>query len=408
LSALRELVEPTGDRTWLGRLYAAEALHLLESDDIVAAESRAESAVAAFVDSGNREEEAEARHRLADIVTLLGDVDRAERLFDEARAGGERANDAALSLRALKGLYQIAFIRRDAQRCRELAQAQLDLGYSSGDRRAEAEGHIAMSNALNMLQIRRRDAREHLEAATKAFTELGSPVSVASSLVITAMQLVANGDLAGARPATARALEIYALHPPPARLKIAALLTMAIVTLISGDGASAIPYAAEAVDLARANAFRLLEAAAVGNLADAEAVAGNYREAIAHDKESLELWAAARETNAGVTFANIALWSAALGDLAEAKTYAFLALERRAEFATASFWPQASEWCLAQAFRACDEADAAAAALERARALTLKALEQIDPEDKAVFLELPWHRDLMAAAESNIWPDPPR
>ncbi len=408
LAELRRLVEPVGDRTWLGRLHGAEALHLLETDDILAARSRAESSLAAFVESGDRVEEAEARHRLAEIVTLLGDVDRAERLFAETHIDGERSHDAALSLRALKGLHQIAFIRGDARRCREISQAQLDLGYASGDRRAEAEGHMSMSNALNMLQIQRREARAHLEAATKAYADLGSPVYVANSLVMTAIHLCANGAVVEAQSFARRALDIYVLHTPPARLKITGLLTLAVTTLIRGDGVTATQHASEAVEVARSMGYRLLEAAAIGNLADAEAVAGDYSAAIGHAKESMAIWAGSSDKDQGGTDAHVALWSAALGDLDEARTYAFRALERHEQFGASSLWPQECEWCLAQAFRACGEGQIAADALARAHALMLKALEQIDPEDKAGFLELPWHRGIVTAVETDVWPDPPR
>jgi tetratricopeptide (TPR) repeat protein len=328
-------------------------------------------------------------------------------LFAEARAAGDRAHDATLSLRALKGLYQLAFYRGDMQRCCAIAQEQLDLGVTSGDRRFEAEGHVAMANALDVQRIRRKDARAHLAAATAIFEEVRFPVGLAVSLVVTATHLCWTGELADARACSERAMQIYATHPPPARLKITGLLTLAIATLLSGDGARAKPHALEAVELARSSGYRLLEAAALGNLADAEAVAGEYAAAIDHVKQSREIWA---ETNPGLPNedAHIALWSAVLGDLATARVHAFRALEGDAAFRDTSFWPQERYWSVAQALHACGETEAAANALERARALTAAALDQMDEPEHERFLALPWHRDIIAAAEHGVWPDPPR
>ncbi len=407
LAELRRLVEAGGDRIWLGRLAGAEALHFLETDDIVAAESSAEASLAAFIEGGEHAEEAEARRRLAEIVTLRGDVERAGELFTQARVAGDRADDATLSLRALKGLYQLAFYRGDIQRCCAIAQEQLDLGLRSGDRRFEAEGHVAMAKALDMQRIRRKHARAHLAAATAIFEEVRFPVGLAVSLVVTATHLCWTGELADARACSERAMQIYATHPPPARLKITGLLTLAIATLLSGDGARAKPHALEAAESARTNGYRLLEAAALGNLADAEAVAGEYAAAIEHLRQSMAIWS---ETSSRLPNedAHIALWSAVLGDLATARTHAFRALEGDAAFRDTSFWPQERFWSIAQALRACGETESAATALERARALTVAALEQIDEGEHELFLALPWHRDLIAAAEHNVWPDPPR
>jgi DNA-binding SARP family transcriptional activator len=408
LATLRALVEPTGDKAWEGRLFGAEAIYFQESDDIETAQARAEASLEAFVESGLLAEEADARRRLAEIVTLRGDIDRAERLFNEARASADEAHEASVSVRALKGLYQVAFLRADSQRCFELAQAQLDIGYSSGDRRVEAEGHISMANALNMLRIRPHDAREHLEAATKAFSDIGSPVNVGMGLVMTGVHLCSVGDVVRARELCERALELYAAHPTPGRLKITALLTLAIATLIAGDGARATRFANEAVELARAMGFRFLEAAALGNLADAEAVAGDYRGAIEHTKQCIAMWADSGQRNEGTMFAHLALWFAALGRLDQARTYGLMAIETRDTFQKASFWPQECEWALAQALRACGETAQAASALERAHSWTLETLEHIEAEGREMFLDLPWHRQILAAVESDTWPDPPR
>jgi DNA-binding SARP family transcriptional activator/tetratricopeptide (TPR) repeat protein len=410
LDELRRLVTSADDAIWLGRLYNAEAQHFSESDDIETAQARSEAAVAAFAAAGAHAEEAEARRRLADIVTLRGDTARAVTLFEEARVAGENAHDATLSFRALKGLYQLAFYRGDSQRCFEISRELLDLGFASGDRRTEAEGHHSMANALNFLRVRRAEAREHLRVAEQIFEELGEHVDTARSLVMTAMHQCATGDTAGARAACARAMQLYALHPPPARLKITALLTYGISEILSGDGVAGKAYVLEALELSRAMGFRLLEAAALGNLADAEAANGEYAAAIDSLERSLETWGQteAAERNRGIHSSQLALWLAALGDLAAAREHARRALEREATFDKISFWPQACYWSLAQAFRACGDAAEAASALDKAYTLTRAGLEDLDAAEREHFLSLPWHRDLIPAFERDEWPNPPR
>jgi DNA-binding SARP family transcriptional activator len=406
LSELRRLVAPGIDALWLGRLCAAEAQQFIASDDSVAAESSAEAALAAFIEAGAQTEEAEARRRLADVLTLRGDLGRAETLFEEARLAGERTDDAMLSLRALKGLYQFAFYRGDAQRCFEIARAQVDLGIASGDRRAEAEGYCAMANAANFLRSRGGEALEHLRAATAIFAEVGDHVGTAVSLVQTGVTQIAVGELAGALDSCQRAMQIYAVHPPQARLRITGLLTLSIATHLCGDGPAAAVVAREAVALTREVGFRLLEAAALGNLADAEAASGDYAAAIVHMGESLATWAETDQAdrNVGVGSANLAVWSARVGDLTAARRYAERALECQATFAAINFWPQSSYWEIAQAFRACGDAEAAAGALGTAYSLTQNAVEQLDEAQRDMFLSLPWHRELIAAAERDVWP----
>jgi hypothetical protein len=106
--------------------------------------------------------------------------------------------------------------------------------------------------------------------------------------------------------------------------------------------------------------------------------------------------------------AHIALWSAVLGDLETARTNAFRALEGDPASRDVSLWPQERYWSIAQALRACGETEATMNALGRAHALTVAALAEMDEAEQALFLALPWHRDIIAAAEHDVWPDPPR
>jgi len=410
LSALRPLVDPDSDRRWFGLIKGAEALHLLESDKVAEAESSAEASLAALIASGDDVEEAEARYRLAEIVTLRGDVSRAETLFEEARAAGERARDTTTSLRALKGSYQIAFYRTDLQRGLEVAQAILDLGSASGDRFADIEGHSAMANALDRLRQRPEDAYAHIRSAIEISQQIGNHIHVAASLVIGAMHDCATGDLDAARNACERALRIYDEHPVPARLRIVALLTLAVAELMADDGRGAIAHAEKAVELAHASGLALLEAAAASILADAAGVAGEYVRAIEYKNRSVEMWDAkeVKTDDLGPALASLALWSAALGDIQSARGYAHRSLAYGVKIDGSSHWPQAVYWSIAQALRACGEEASADDNLRKSYEQTQAAAARLPEAARPRFLSVAWHPHIIRAAEQGVWPDPPR
>ena len=410
LSALRALVDPTSDRRWFGLMKGAEALHLVESDNVAEAVASAEASLAALTASGDDVEEAEARYRLAEIVTLRGDVSRAETLFEEARAAGDRARNTTTSLRALKGSYQIAFYRTDLQRGLEIAKAMLDLGSASGDRFADIEGHLAMANALDRLRERPEEAYAHVRSAIEISEQIGSRIRVAVALVICAMHDCSTGDLDAARSACERALRIYDEHPAPARLRITALLTLAIAELLADDRRKAMVHAEEAVLLARGSGLLLLEAAATSNLADAAGIAGEYARAIEHKKRSLDLWDAnnLKANEQGPALGSLALWSAALGDIPSARDYAHRALATGAEVDGPGYWPQGVHWSIAQALRACGEEAAADDSLRTAHEQTLAAAARLPEASRARFLSIAWHPHIIRAAEQGAWPNPPR
>ena len=409
LTELRRVAQGEADPGRLGLLRIAEAQRCFGMSHLIEAEAHAEAALAAFLQAGSRSGEAEARYRLAEIVTHRGRIARAEILLDEARAAGERAQDASLSLRALEGSFQLAYASRNLQRGLEVAQATLDKGLATGDRRAEAEGHKQLGVTLITLGVLNAQTRDHFQAAADIYRETRDDLGVAATLINATQLQMSIGDMRGARRSCERALEIFAARGLQNRRMITCLMTLSSAEAYDGAGEAGKAHALEALTLARTLGYRVLEASALEDVAYTEGACGEYGAAIEHMQQSLALRA---ETDSlawtGISHAQLALWSAALGELEAARAHLARMYEMEEELARSTPWPQSCYWAAAQVLRACGEPEAAQRELARASALMAAALEGLDAADRAPFLALAWHRDIAAATETGVWPEPPR
>ena len=356
LDALRTLLAGDDDPRWSGKLAYAAAQQHLGLGDLAGAEASASAALEHFLRAADGTGEAEARYRLAEIVTHRGDLERAEKLLEEARAAGERAHDAPLSIRALRGSYQLAFSRRDLARCLHVASATLQAGVASGDRGAEAEGHKSTGVALINLGKRYGEAREHFRAAGEIFAEMGDEGGAIAVLQHSAQIAIIIGDLATARRNCERVLSAYPAHSRPVRRRITALLTLATAELYDGAVDEALSHTGEALALAREWGYRVLEASALEDVAYAEAGAGEHAAAIIHMESALALRAeTGSETWNGVSYVYLALWKAAVADLEAARGYASRAFELEQTLAQITPWPQGCYWALARVLHACGD-----------------------------------------------------
>jgi DNA-binding SARP family transcriptional activator/tetratricopeptide (TPR) repeat protein len=405
LDELRTLVADGGDPRWTGKLDYAEAQHRLGLGDLAGAETSATAALEHFLRAEERGGEAEARYRLAEIVTHRGDLERAERLLEEARAASERAHDVPLSIRALRGSYQLAFSRRDLARCLHVASATLQAGIASGDRATEAEGHKTTGVALINLGQRFGEAREHFRAAGEIFAQMGDEGGAIAVMQHSAQIAIIVGDLVAARRDCERVLSAFPLESRPVRRRITALLTLGTAELYDGAVQAARTHTAEALALAREWGYRVLEASALEDVAYAEAGGGDHAAAIAHMESALALRAeTGSETWNEVSYVHLALWKAAVGDMEAARGYASRAFEHEETLAQITPWPQGCYWPLARVLHACGEEVRAAQLRERANAMMLAAAEALDPSERETFLALPFHRELREAVETKRWP----
>jgi tetratricopeptide (TPR) repeat protein len=167
--------------------------------------------------------------------------------------------------------------------------------------------------------------------------------------------------------------------------------------------------AREASRLARRLEFGLIEASALENLAFAEAAAGKLTKAIAHAESALELRARSQsQVWASKTLADLAVWHAARGNLPAARAHVRRLLTNEKAISTSTEWPEYCYWAAAQVFRLAGNLPEASRALERARRMMQAAVDSLDAADRETFAAIPWHRDIAAAAERGVWPDPPR
>jgi len=68
-------------------------------------------------------------------------------------------------------------------------------------------------------------------------------------------------------------------------------------------------------------------------------------------------------------------------------------------------WPQRCDWIAALVMRATAEPQRANELLERAHARTMAESSVLEEPYRSTFLALPWHREILAAAERGEWPD---
>ncbi len=408
IDALRVLVEGAPKPWWIGQLRTAQGRYAIEVGQLDVAQSAAEAALDAYLAAGDVRGEAESRTQSAEIATLRGDLGSAEPLVDAARGAAERADDASLTLRLMRMWFQYAFARRDLPRCLYAARSYLDTAIASGDRRAEADGHDRMGMALISCGGRYADAHGHFDSAATIFTELGDRTELANMLSHQGQLAEALGDFEAARRAHQGFYDAFASGDEPRR-HIVATINLSGVLAFGDEPHLARDLAQRGLELARKTGYAVLEASAMENLAAAEAASGDHAAAIDHMERALAQRSETRSGGwTGVARANLALWYAIVGDTAQARDCVARMFEAEAEIGSATPWPQTCYWAAAQVLHACGDAEGAASALEQARRHLDAQLERVDEPQRATYLAIKWHRDILAATARGVWPDPPR
>ncbi|MBV8531873.1 MAG: hypothetical protein JO104_11180 [Candidatus Eremiobacteraeota bacterium] len=164
-----------------------------------------------------------------------------------------------------------------------------------------------------------------------------------------------------------------------------------------------------ALEKARGHGFGLLEAAVLENLAMTEAAAGDLKRAIALAQESFELRSRSHsETWSAKTLADVAIWQARSGDMLAAGAAVKQLLADEEAIKDGSDWPSYCFWAAAQVIRLLGEDGEAARLLTRAHGAMQNEAMDLEDEDRASFLALPFNRDIASATAGGSWPDPPR
>jgi DNA-binding SARP family transcriptional activator/tetratricopeptide (TPR) repeat protein len=407
-TAIRELRThpPRDDLDW--RLHIAEsklAFYLGRlSESYTSAEAALACSRATRIDAGI----AQALCCLANVEAHRGNLSEAEALFDEAGRVGARATDPVVENLSLMSAFSIAYNRRDIERCVALGQRWLDRAVELGDRPAEARARGRLALALTAAGTRYAEAREHFANAVRFCTETGNESGTAAELLNLAVLETRLGAFDKAVAGTEKAVALFeTLHDD--RGRVIGLANLGFLRACAGNLIGAQSAAREARQLARRLEFGLIEASALENLAFAEAAAGKITQAIAHAETALELRARSQsQVWASKTLADLAVWYAARGNLQTARAYVRRLLADEKAISTSTEWPEYCYWAAAQVFHLEGNMTEASRALERAQGMMRAVADGLDADDGASFAAIPWHVDIVAAADRGVWPDPPR
>jgi DNA-binding SARP family transcriptional activator/tetratricopeptide (TPR) repeat protein len=404
--ALRDCV-PDEDARWSAELHLAEGRLAFTEGDLARAFAHGKAALAQGR-AANDETAARALCFLAQVEAHRGHLKLADELFDEAAQVAARAEDPVLEQLALSSGWVIAYQRRDILRCRSLSERCLELAVKLGDRPAEAQGHGRLGVTLAAAGTEVVDARRHFAEAGRIYDESGNLAGTAAQLMNQALLENRIGFFDRAIDATKKAVYLFE-RAGDARGRVGALANLVFLYACTRQVPEARESAKTARDLARRFGFRFLEASVLENLAVAEAVAGDYAQAIEIAESSLELRAGSEsEVWSSKTLADLAIWYGALGNLPAARDKVGRLLADEDAIMRATDWPSYCYWAAAQIFHLDGESAKATRARESARRLMQTTAEQLEAEDREYFLALPWHVDLMQAVTKNLWPNPPR
>ena len=406
-SALRECLSE-GDARAEAALHQAESKMSYAGGRLGEAYASAQAALAASRGAGDDAGTTRALCSLAQVEAYRGQLTHADALFDEAASVAARAADPVLEFLALSSGWNIAYQRRDLQRCLALCSRALDVAIKIGDRQAEAQAHGRMGITLGLLGGHWRKSREHFGEARRMYMETGNLAGSGGTLINQAVVEFRLGAFDRALSATEEAIELFD-RANDLRGRITGLSNLALERGWIGDIDGAREAGEAALELARRLEFKLAEPSTLENLAAAEGVAGNYDRAIELARRSLELRSNSNtQMWSGKTVADLAIWHAALGDRDAALDAVKQLLENEDAMISGSDWPWYCYWAAAQIFHFDGDEPQASKMLLRARRLMDEMATGLEPEDRAQFLAIRWNVDLANVVAGGAWPAPPR
>jgi DNA-binding SARP family transcriptional activator/predicted ATPase len=405
-SALRKCL-PDGDARAQAALHQSESRMSYTGGRLSEAYASAEAALAASRAAGDDSGTTRALCSLAQVEAYRGNLTHADALFDEAASVAARAADPVLEFLALSSGWNIAYQRRDLQRCLALCSRALEVAVKIGDRQAEAQAHGRLGIMLGLVGGHWRESREHFGEARRIYSETGNLAGTGGTLINEAVVEFRLGAFDRSLTASEEAIELFD-RANDLRGRITGLSNLALQRGWIGDIAGAREAGEAALELARRLEFKLAEPSTLENLAVAEAVAGNYARAIELAQSSLAMRAnSGTEMWSAKTLADLAVWHAALGDRATARDWVNRLLENEDAIVKGSDWPWYCYWAAAQVFHLDGDEARASKMLLRARRLMDEMAESLESEDRARFLAIRTAVDLTDAV-AGAWPAPPR
>lgn len=343
---------------------------------------------------------------LAEIAVHQSRFDQVDTLLRQANALVEALDDLALLARTLGTASRAAFTHRDFGASRVLAGQMLALCRTIGDREGEADAHARLAATLaRLFQVSR--ALGHYEKATSLYADMGKRQGQAAVLLNRGMLANTLGRYAEAMAGFRQAELLFAaMHD---RRGIASCaINLSAVAIYQGDYRLAQEYASAARALAHTIQIPLFEAAALGNLGEAELKLGEPKRAIAHLTAAVALRRQQHlpPEDSATDLSLLTLAHLHAGKMEQARRMADELLELVATKADTIYDPQLALWAAVQTYRARGQSQRGGELLSQANAiLQEKAAAIPDPESRAAFLQIPTNRELQQAWEEDIWPD---
>ena len=409
-AAVRELAEslPEGDTAWRAAAHLAEAKLQLTHGELGQAVAKGEAALASSRAADDEAGAARALCFLAKLEGFRGNLTAAGALLDEAAQVAMRAADPALELLAVGSSWVVSYQRRDMERCRTLARRCVELAVKLGDRPAEAQALGRLGIAMVASEALIAEARRKFAEAARAHGDNGDKIGAAAQFMNQAVLEAKIGFFDRAIQATDQAIELFS-RAGDERGRLGGLANRIYISACLLDAPAARKAAEEGLGDARRQGFGLLEASMLENLAMAEGAVGNYRRAIELADESFGVRSRSESLVwSSATLAASAIWLANVGDLPAALDAVARLLADDDAIMRGADWPTYCYWAAAQVLHFAGKSREAARQLERAKTILQSGAGVLEPEDHERYLALPFNVDILNAAESDVWPDPPR
>jgi predicted ATPase/DNA-binding SARP family transcriptional activator len=386
----------------------AAAFQAIASNELAANRFRAaqEAALAALeryqaLDDG--EGEVEVLCVLAEIATNYGEPEVVRERLAAARRRATATSNVVLLARVLMSASAAAIMRREFHEV--LRDAEVALGHyrDIGDREGEAEALSRVASGYSMLQ-RMDEARARFVMSGAIYESTGNQIKRAYVLFNQTSSEIQVGLLDSAAASLGEALAIFGKHGD--RRGCAVCRTnQSVVALQLGDALEAKRLAESALADARELGLHLIEAAALSNLGNAERELGEHAAALAHMREAIAIRKRLGRPATFEELGDLALAQLEAGDLAGSRITADDVVVQLPDSTENTVWPHYCLWAAARIFKACGADLQARAALDEAAALVQRQLDAMtDPASRAAFVKLPAVRQILAAAERDLWP----
>ncbi len=276
---------------------------------------------------------------------------------------------------------------------------------SFGDREGEADAHARLAATLARL-FHVSQALEHYEKAAVLYASLGKRQGQAAVLLNRGMLANTLGRYAEAMTGLQQAEVLFtAMHDRRGMASCA--INLSAVAIYQEDYPLAEEYARTARTLARTIQIPLFEAAALGNLGEAELHLGALDRAIGYLLEALALRRQQHlpPADSATDLSILVIAYLRAGEMKQARHVTDELLVLVAAKGDTIYDPQLALWAAAQTYRARGQSRRSAELLAQAHViLQEKAVAIPDPESRAAFLQIPYNRQVLDAHENGCWP----